>query len=329
MKAYNVSLIKQLYINNKTNKSSNDDALRFLRFENLCNANIINCIFTDSNTRIMIDEDTTSKIILLANMKFSEHITLEQMKDFECDEVFKLDFKGHEGFCNGIKELLEDPYYKSAKEACELKKQEDKKIKEAFLSRFEHNISHEIQHKKIVSLDFEFDQNKDFLIFEFGVSIYENGHIHNYHYLIEDHYQTKCGHYPLQFKFNFGKSTIIDKSEIIPVIKNFLKDSHYLLAHGVSSEYQILKHHGLDILEMEENLNMIDTQMVFAHNFRKKNNDRLQYTLKDSLRLLEMQYTNLHNSGNDAAYALGAFFEMKNRILANPERKKKIRIGYN
>jgi hypothetical protein len=128
--------------------------------------------------------------------------------------------------------------------------------------------------------------------------------------LIKENYVKKKTKPELQFMFNFGDTTIIPEASIASVIKEHLVEADYLLLHGHSNDYLILRKYGLD-MEKEEKMKIMDTILYYKKFFNPEQGDAL--TLKRMLHVFDIEPSNMHNSGNDADFTLKLFSEMHNR----------------
>lgn len=177
------------------------------------------------------------------------------------------------------------------------------------------NLEVDFTNKKIVSIDFEFSkkQGKQFYFracTEFGITVLENNELHYKHYLIEETFNDKVGMTKhLQQKFEFGESVIISLEEVKSLLEDCFKDASFMLCHDMSSELSILKQNGVGF----KHLKVLDTSLMYQV---FSGNHHNQKRLKDLLRVFEIPFTHLHNSGNDAAYTMQAFLEMTKQFKA-------------
>ena len=201
---------------------------------------------------ILIDEDGLSKIQLFSKMKFGKHTSLAEISKEACvyneDEFTKFKIKNPHDVTAIIKNHMRQEHIQKI---IRLKKESLREAavkKEILRSRIYNDYDKSFHNKKTVSIDFEYI-NLD--IFELGISVYEDGKQSSYHYLIKENYVKKKTKPELQFMFNFGNTKIIPESDIASIIKKHLVDSDYLLLHGHSNDYLILRKYGLD-MEKEE-----------------------------------------------------------------------------
>lgn len=287
-------------------------------FDNLS----VKTFYTLKNDRsVYINENDAQKICLLAKLKFSGDFELSFAKQYELNENFQ------ERAANNSIEVKEKmiEYFKTPEFVAytkELKEIESKKrIHNQDFSRNAANYNIDINNKKIVSIDFEYDpsslSNDGYKIkncSECGISIYENNTIKHLHYFIEDgsHKTGRTKH--LVNKFEFGNTKSVKSSELIEILNDHLKDADFMLAHGMELEYTVIIKNGIDI--HNNNTQLLDTSRMF----KSLDTDEIlnSYRLKDIMRTCGMDSLNVHNAGNDAAYTLKTFLEMNN----NPEMIK-------
>lgn len=260
---------------------------------------------------ILIDEDGLSKIQLFSKMKFGKHTSLAEISKEACvyneDEFTKFKIKNPHDVTAIIKTHMRQEHIQKI---IRLKKETLREAavkKEILRSRIYNDYDKSFHNKKTVSIDFEYI-NLD--IFELGISVYEDGKQSSYHYLIKENYVKKKTKPELQFMFNFGNTKIIPESDIASIIKKHLVDSDYLLLHGHSNDYLILRKYGLD-MEKEEKMKIMDTILYYKKFFNPEQGDAL--TLKRMLHIFDIDPSNMHNSGNDADFTLKLFSEMHNR----------------
>ncbi len=260
---------------------------------------------------ILIDEDGLSKIQLFSKMKFGKHTSLEEISKEACvfneEEFTQFKIKNPQDVTAIIKDHMRQDHIQKI---IRLKKESLREAavkKEILRSRIYNDHDKNFHKKKTVSIDFEYI-NLD--IFEIGISVYENGKQSSYHYLIDENYVKKKTKPELQFKFNFGETSIIPEAAIADIIKDHLVEADYLLLHGHSNDYLILRKYGLD-MEKEEKMKIMDTILYYKKYFSPEQGDA--FTLKRMLHLFDIEPSNMHNSGNDADFTLKLFAEMYSR----------------
>lgn len=178
--------------------------------------------------------------------------------------------------------------------------------------------------KKILCIDFEYIDKKIINFsncFEFGISIYNGKKIENRHYIIEDHNMPKSLHKSkLEAKFSFGDSQTIKISDIKPLLENLISDTDAILFHGHTAEMKIFASNDIKI---PENVNILDPQLLKENHFK----DRLHgSSLNKLLRSFRINFTCLHNSGNDSAYTMKLFLKMYRELNIKPKKKAKVSI---
>lgn len=298
------------------------DAAPFFHLQNLFQSIQIDSLYMSNShiNSIMVDEDALSKIQIFTKLKFGIDVDI---KDFLTEAVL-FDSQKHTKFkinnpsdvTRVIKNHMEQDHIKKI---IRLKKdtiRESSIKKEVLRSKIYNNHDKNIHKKKTVSIDFEYI-NLD--VFELGVSVYENGEQNNYHYLIKENYIKKKTKPDLQFKFNFGQTDVIPEIMISDIVKFHLKDADYLLLHGHSNDYLILRKYGLD-LEQEEKMKIMDTILYYQKYFDPAQGDA--FTLKRMLHMFDIKPIDMHNSGNDSAFTMKLYLEMHSQNEKNLKKKK-------
>lgn len=332
MKLYSLKRVKS-YLSNKNKEIPPKKISDFFSDINLYDNIGIGKFYLDKTIKknVYINEDDLEKLCLLAKFKLSGDFTIKNLEHYPVTEniVEKLVNTSTE-----FKQLLIEHYKSPAiveliREQKELENQ--KKIHNQDFSTNLANYDINIENKKIVAIDFEYNPkalpNERFNFkscSECGVSVLDNNEIKYHHFIIEDgsHKQGLAKH--LKDKFEFGKSEIVTSQELKNRLKQLLKGSNYLLCHGMEMEYGILVNNDINIPEM--NIEILDT----LHMFRKlaENTDLNAYRLKDIVRTCDMDPTNLHNAGNDAACTLLTFMRMNKEPEVIRENIKKLAIVY-
>jgi len=220
------------------------------------------------------------------------------------DDVFPLvDFTDFKDMISQARQFLNSPEAKNKKDHFKELEAAGNKAKFDIHNALRKPIPTNIHNLKVLSIDFEYDQNKDFKISECGLSTYFNGETVYEHYIIEGNYEHKKN-YNNQFQFNFGTSKIVSLDKMLTVISERLKSSNCIVAHDISAEHLILNHYGINFLLMEH-LTSLDTQHIYSSNYDVK-----KLSLAVLLENLDINYEYLHNAGNDAAYTLKALLKM-------------------
>lgn len=317
MKLYSVALIRNTFIkkaeelnsDKKIKSSIKDSVTDFFKIKNLLNSKLFKKVYVSYSNDFYFDEHGLGLINLLLMKKHSLSITLEP----ECVEHFVIsDFEDMPSVIQKIKHHLQLPENQSKKDEKKEERKAQNKIRVDFDKYFNGPMPKNIKDKKIISLDFEYDQNKDFLLFECGITLFNKGKIQYQHYLIEENYIKKSGaKYKHQFQFNFGESKIIPLADFLKLVESQINNSEYILAHSLKSEYYVLKHHGIDFAKT--NILPIDSQKIFYCNFRIDVKHK-NVSLEALLEILDISYENLHNAGNDAAYTMQSVLKMHDVI---------------
>jgi hypothetical protein len=307
--------IKDNFLKNCSNERSREIS-SFFQLKNLFKNIEIKNMYLSSNhiNSILLDEDAVEKIRLISRMKYNiipdeEKLMLESL-EFNPKEFKKFIVNDQNEVLQLIKEHMQQDHIKKLKLAKREQQRESLLKKELIKSRLESKFDLDFLDKKIVSVDFEYF-NLD--VYEIGVSTYYNGEKTYNHYLINENYINKKTEPEKQFKFQFGKTEIIPEIMISSVIQDHLKEVDYILSHGYSNDYLILKKYGLD-LEKENKLKILDTGLYYQKHFDKNQVNALN--LKSMLNIFNIESTLLHNAGNDSAYTLDLMLEMHNRIKA-------------
>jgi hypothetical protein len=224
------------------------------------------------------------------------------------DEVFAItDFTDFKDMIRQARDFIVNPASKLKREASKLKIENDENSRLDLYHSLRQPMPQNIENTKMLSVDFEFDQNKDFKISECGVSTYFNGSLTHEHYIVEGNYENKK-HYNLQFQFNFGESKVVPLETLMAIVAEKLKKADYIAGHNITSEFLILQRHGMNLLEMPH-IKPIDTEQLFKKHFQTGFDDKTS-SLTSILTKLNIEYTNLHNAGNDAAYTMEALLKM-------------------
>lgn len=268
----------------------------------------------DINDKAMyVTDDDLSKISLFVKLKLKGQYNLSLIKEEENLDLF---IKKEANNYEEVKEVLKNHFLQPHIKAMSNNKKEEDKSKRLENQSYSKNINNyevNIDNKKIVSVDFEFDPNT--LSYsgynikscsECGISILEDNQIKNYHFIIEDGYQKEDSNSKhLMDKFEFGKTEIIQSSELLLKLQDIFKDADYMLAHGIATELYVLTKNGIVLPEKTE---LLDTYKMFLK--MDENKVLNSYRLKDIMRTCELDSQNVHNAGNDSAYTLLTFMNM-------------------
>lgn len=332
MKLYSLKRVKS-YLTNKNKDIQPKQISDFFSDVNLYENIGIGKFYLDKTLQKMvyINEDDLERICLLAKFKLKGDFTINNLEHYPVnDNIIEKTAKTANEFRNLLIEHYKSPSIVALiKEKKEL--DNEKKIKNQEFSTNLANYGINIDNKKIVSIDFEYTPkalpNEKFNFTscsECGVSVLENNEMKHYHFFIEDgsHKQGLAKH--LKDKFEFGTTETVTSQELQIRLKQLLKGSDYLLCHGMEMEYGILVNNDINIPEM--NIEILDT----LHMFRKlaENTELNAFRLKDIVRTCDMDPTNLHNAGNDAAYTMLTFLRMNKEPEIIKESIKNLAIVY-
>jgi hypothetical protein len=266
---------------------------------------------TNHINSILIDEEGLFKIQDFSKSKFGKQTSIDDISKEACvynkDEFTKFEITNPHDVTTIIKNHMRQEHIQDIIKNKKESLREAAVKKEILRSRIYNDHDHDFYHKKTVSIDFEYI-NLD--VFEFGVSIYEEGKQTSFHYLIEENYVNKKTKPELQFMFNFGETEIIKESAIESILKQHISGADYLLLHGHSNDYLILRKYGLD-MEQETHMKIMDTILYYKKHFVPTQGDAL--TLKRMLHIFNLEPLNMHNSGNDADFTLKLFIDMYNQ----------------
>lgn len=340
MKLYNIGGLKSAFTNQNPDIAANKFT-RFFSDRSLFDDYGINTFYIHPKKEKIscINEDDFQKLCLLAKLNIGGNYDITGIKFYEYSENWKNYTVNSRA---EYKEIMIE-HYKSPEiiEKIRLRKEEEnkKKIHNQDFSKNVSNYDIDITNKKIVAIDFEFNPNKlSYSQFdmkscsECGISVLENNEIKNYHYIIEDGSHKNGLAKKLVDKFEFGESQYISSKDLINKIKSILKDTNYVICHGMETEFKILTQNGIEI--KENNIEMLDTLRMFS----KMDSEQIlgSYRLKDIVRACDMETPNLHNAGNDSAYTLITFMIMNSnpdkvirniKTLSETYKEKNVRIN--
>lgn len=291
----------------------NKKILDFLAFNSLFSKKIISTVYISYDSRFFVDKQGYDELSEAIFEKFSIEIEqINQTMNIEC--MFIHNYQSFKDIMSQVKIIRNSKEGKENNRQFFLKQQEQKEKHEKLKKRLYSPLPNTIYSSKLIAIDFEYDQNKNHLIFECGITKYLNGQFQYEHYLIEENYKNKKD-YALQLQFHFGTSVVVSMENLLVILNNALTETDYLIGHCVFSEYLVLKHHGLDILEFEQ-LKCMDTQKIFNAHFIF-NPQHTNISLINLLSLFNITPENLHNAGNDAAYTMIALIKMIETIDIN------------
>lgn len=319
MQIYRLFSIKESFLKN-CNKEESSNLASFFQLKNLFENLEIKNIYVKKNhiNSILLDQEAIDKIKLYSKINYNvipdEEILISNALYLDDSKFNSFKVNNPKDVLLVIKNHMEQDHIKKLKRM----KREQQRItsfkKELIRSKINLDFDKDFSNKKIVSVDFEF-YNLD--VYEIGVATLDNGKLNYNHYVIEENFINKKTKPEKQFMFDFGESEIIPEIMISSIISSHLNNVDYVLSHGYSNDYLILKKYGLD-LESESKLKIMDTVLYYQRHFDKNQGDALN--LKKMLNLFNIESKLLHNAGNDAAYTLKLMIEMHNR--AKPENNQ-------
>lgn len=293
----------------------------FIKMPNLVNLNLFSTVYMSYNSDLYVSEDDANRIADIIHQKFG--IRLKPLCIPISEEVFSIsNFTDFKDMIRQTRDFIVSPSSQLKREACKLKIENEETSRLKLYHSLRHPMPQNIENTKMLSVDFEFDQNKDFKISECGVSTYFNGSLTHEHYIVEGNYENKK-HYNLQFQFNFGESKVVSLETLIALVAEKLKQADYIAGHNITSEFLILQHHGMNLLEMPH-IKPLDTEQLFKKHFQSGFDDHTS-SLTGVLTKLDIEHTNLHNAGNDASYTMEALLKMINLTRKKMKNKKKNR----
>lgn len=303
-------IIQNLDIRPKEKKALKQNFAESVKLVKIIERNFLKEIYMSYNSQFFLTEADAFELVAIVKATFG--LDLKPTPIDEPVEVVRLSgFVDFKDMISQAREAMSSVEAKEKKELAKAAVPKEKSIIDGFYA-FRKSLPKSINNLRILSIDFEYDQNKNFQISECGMSTYFNGDVVHEHYIIEGNYENKKN-YNLQFKFKFGSSQIIKMEELLKIIETKIANVDYILGHGVAAEYLVLKHYGFDLSKMKH-LAGLDTQRIFYSKFHYETEHK-SVSLGDMLSLLVIPYEHLHNAGNDAAYALMALVKMVDSVV--------------
>lgn len=302
----------------------------FTKLPVIFSSGLISTVYASYDSKFYVDDDGLAEVVKYVVEKYN--ITLTDIKPAEVDVADTMpitEYASFEDIISQVREMMMTKEARIRKEEMYTinKEREKERDRESALlrGRLSSPLPKSINDLKILALDFEFDQNKGHLVFECGITKYHNGNIQHEHYLVEENYKNKRN-YELQLQFKFGESKVVSMKELMIILHDSLHETHYLVGHDLLSEYLVLAHHGLDIMEMTK-LTCMDTQKIFRSKF-STNYHQNNLSLTNLLGMFDIQADFMHNAGNDAAYTMMALLKIietvDHALKQNPERRRRI-----
>lgn len=260
-------------------------------------------------TSFLVSEDDMMKHILNFNLKFNQsipaHKVMKFSEDFASDKFHAYKVNSHPVNYN---EIVEAHYMNEGiQQLISLKKEAiriDKERKTYFNSVMMEDFPTDIKTRKVLSLDFEYDQDQ---IYEFGLSMSDNGAVYD-KYMITN---LKTGSRDNQFQFQFGETNIVPTHVMVNTLKQYLGQADYLLLHGGYNDIALLNRFNIS-LEDFPNIKVLDTYHFYPKYFN--NNSQDNSTLLDILNRFGVEHKHLHNAGNDAHYTLELLMKMDHAL---------------
>lgn len=300
-------------LQNDIRDSLNKKIAQFLDFKTLFSKQIISTVYISYDSRFFTDQQGYDELSKAIFEEFS--IEIEPInRTINIDCMIINDYQSFKDIMEQVTIITSSPEGKENSKQFYERQRLIKKEKETIKNFLHSSLPKSISLRKLITIDFEYDQNKNHLIFECGITKYFNGELQYEHYLIEENYKNKKD-YELQLQFKFGKSVVVTMESLLVILNNVLTDTDCLIGHCVFSEYLVLKHHGLDIFQYK-NLKCMDTQKIFNSHFINYSQNS-QISLINLLSLFDITPEHLHNAGNDAAYTMMAFLKMVESIDLN------------
>lgn len=288
----------------------NKKILNFVNFETLFSKKIISTVYVSYDSRFFVDQKGYEELSKAIFEEFSIAIEpINRTNDIDCMVINN--YHSLNDIKSQIKIIMSSDEGKENTRQFYERQRLIKNEKEAIKNLLYSALPKSIFSRKLITIDFEYDQNKNHLIFECGITKYFHGELQYEHYLIEENYKNKKD-YELQLQFKFGKSIVVSMENLLVILNDVLTETDCLIGHCVFSEYLVLKHHGLDIFEYKH-LKCMDTQKIFNSHFINHSQNS-QISLINLLSLFDITPENLHNAGNDAAYTMMAFLKMVESI---------------
>lgn len=300
-------LIQQLDLPLKEKKALKQNVAESVKLVKIVDRKFLKEIYMSYNSEFYLSE--TDAFTLVDILKTTFGIEVKPVVHPDAVEVIRLsNFVDFKGMIHQAREAMSSPEAKAKKEEAKVK---EPSIIDGF-HQFRKPMPKNIGNLRILSVDFEYDQNKNFQISECGLASYFNGESVYEHYIIEGNYENKKN-YNLQFKFNFGESKIITMETLLKILSDRIANSDYLVGHGVAAEYLVLKNYGIKLAEMPH-IAGLDTQRIFYSKFHYES-ENTHLSLGAMLAHLSIPYDFLHNAGNDAAYTLKALVKMADCVV--------------
>lgn len=343
---YSINQIQSKLAKNPDYKDQKSDIMQFFHVNNIFNNLKVHTVYTaDDLPPLFISQNDIEKICFLAQTVFGVPFNYEALysgdKPLATVDSNEAGIKSYKVSNAEQVEAVIQEHYQTSNYGLKQQKQEEikqeRKDKEAVLlaqqiadkkkrewEKFNKasNLKRDFHHPKIVSIDFEFfikkkDNIQSYIVTELGITTTEGDKLSSEHYLIEESYQLKKNRH-LQNSFHFGETKIVPLNSIANIIQQSLQGAKYVLFHEQREDFEILQ--SLNI-EINDNIDIIDTQLCYKHYFKEKNGLNNGKPLEDLLKICNVEFKDLHNAGNDSYYTLILLKEMQAKLLNTIDNK--------
>lgn len=296
------SAVERMRISELDKKALRVEFAEFIKIPNIIALNHFKTVYMSYTSEFFLSAADSLTLSALINEKFG--VNIQPICVPFSDDFFEItDFVDFSDMIMKGRNFIKSAEAKSKRDYFKELEAEGNKARFDIYHSLRKPIPENINDLRVLSVDFEYDQNKDFKISECGLSTFFNGATVHEHYLVEGNYKDKKNN-ELQLQFKFGQTKIVSLDTLLSIIANKLKMSDCIVGHNISAEHLILNNYGLNLLEMN-NLTPLDTQQIYSVKFDSKT-----LSLAVMLERLNIEHECLHNAGNDAAYTLEALLKM-------------------
>lgn len=260
-----------------------------------------------TGTRTVMVDDTTIGRLMDFFHKFEPKLTNTASRLFQgkpnnsTSYIIKMrsDLQVVSAITNQNKKSLE---YKKDKEA-ELEQRERKKYQGA--SRVLQQVKDIIGVAKLLCIDieaFEFNQKE---ILEIGLTTYHRGDINTTHLVIEDYLRHHNGRHVADNRdhFLFGESRICSLDTALFITIQLINEADYLVGHSFLQDQEYLRPYIPTIMDAD----VFDTAGVSKCIIPSTNRT---VGLKELMDICGIEYSRLHNGGNDAHFTMQTLIAM-------------------
>lgn len=302
------------------------DFAEYISLKNIFNEKVISTVYVSYDSKFYVDAVGYSEIEQVVFEKYGLHLEpVYKSVDIECFAINE--YQSFDDITAQMRALFRSEEGMLKREAFDVMQKEIDLNKKKINKHLSMPLPDSLANTHLLALDFEYDQNKNHLVFECGITTSFNDEVVHSHYLVDGNYQNKKN-YELQLQFEFGESTVVTMPELMAILRHHLETADYLVGHCLLSEYLVLEYHGIDIFEFKQ-LKCLDTQKIFQSKFRS-DLKHSNVSLNNLLAIFDVTADNFHNAGNDAAYTMLALITMANvfysELERNPERLRKISL---